>query len=119
MHEAPRDLLTPWPRIERRLALAAEADFVLALYNPASLRRDWQLARACALIGDHRAPDTPVGIVRRAYRPDQQVALTDLSNLASASVDMTTIVLIGSSATRRFDDLLYTPRGYRPPDRPW
>jgi precorrin-3B C17-methyltransferase len=113
------DLLTPWPRIERRLELAAEADFVLALYNPASLRRDWQLARACALVGAHRASDTPVGVVRQAFRPGQQVTVIDLAGLPSATVDMTTIVLIGSSATRRFGDRLYTPRGYRPPDRPW
>jgi precorrin-3B C17-methyltransferase len=113
------DLLTPWPLIERRLALAAEADFVLALYNPASLRRDWQLARACAVIAAHRAATTPVGIVRQAYRPAQQVVLTDLACLPSASVDMTSIVLVGSSSTRRFGDRLITPRGYRPPDRPW
>ena len=65
------DLLTPWAVIEKRLAAAAEADFVMVLLNPKSARRQWQFARACALIGQHRAPETPVGLVRNAYRPDQ------------------------------------------------
>jgi precorrin-3B C17-methyltransferase len=107
------DLLTPWAVIERRVALAAEADFVLALYNPLSLRRVWQLGRARELVLSHREPSTPVGLVRQAYRPDQQVVLTDLAGLPEQAVDMTTIVLIGNSITRRFERFLITPRGYR------
>jgi precorrin-3B C17-methyltransferase len=106
------DLLTPWPKIERRLAAAAEADFVIALYNPRSQRRAWQYPRAQAIIAEHRSGDTPVGIVRSAYRPDQQIQLTSLAHMAQAEVDMFSTVIIGNSQTRRFDGMLVTPRGY-------
>ncbi len=106
------DLLTPWTVIERRLTLAAEADFVLALYNHASQRRTWQLKRARALLLEHRPPSTPVGVVRRAYRPEQEVLVTDLDGLDRCAVDMTTIVLVGSRTTRRLGSWLITPRGY-------
>jgi precorrin-3B C17-methyltransferase len=106
------DLLTPWAVIEKRLAAAAEADFVMVLLNPKSVRRQWQFARACALIGQHRAPETPVGLVRNAYRPDQAVVLTTVSGLADADVDMLTTVIVGNSQTRCFQSRLITPRGY-------
>lgn len=106
------DLLTPWSVIERRLALAAEADLVLVFYNPASSRRDWQLERASDLVLAHRPAGTPVGLVRRAFRPGQQVVLTDLTGISSQPLDMTSIVVIGNSATRRFGQWLVTPRGY-------
>jgi len=106
------DLLTPWAVIEKRLAAAAEADFVMVLLNPKSARRQWQFARACALIGQHRAPETPVGLVRNAYRPDQAVVLTTVSGLADADVDMLTTVIVGNSQTRCFQSRLITPRGY-------
>ena len=106
------DLLTPWPKIERRLAAAAEADFVIALYNPKSQRRAWQYPRAQEIIAQHRSGDTPVGIVRSAYRPDQDVQLTDVAHMAQARVDMLSTVIVGNSQTRRFDRLLVTPRGY-------
>jgi precorrin-3B C17-methyltransferase len=110
------DLLTPWEVVERRVALAAEADLVLALYNPASRRRSWQFGRARELIIRHRPPATPAGLVWRAYRPDQQVYITDLAGLATQIPDMSSIVLIGSTSTRRFGDRLITPRGYRCPE---
>ena len=72
------DRLTPWPLIEKRLALAAEADFVLVLYNPKSKGRDWQYGRACEIVAGHRSGETPVGIVTRARREGQQVNLTQL-----------------------------------------
>jgi precorrin-3B C17-methyltransferase len=106
------DLLTPWPKIERRLAAAAEADFVIALYNPQSQRRAWQYPRAQAIIAEHRSGDTPVGIVRSAYRPDQRIQLTSVAYMAQAEVDMFSTVIIGNSQTRRFDGMLVTPRGY-------
>jgi precorrin-3B C17-methyltransferase len=106
------DLLTPWAAIEKRLAAAAEADFVMVLLNPRSARRQWQFARACALIGQHRAPETPVGLVRNAYRPDQSVLLTTVSGLVDADVDMLTTVIVGNSQTRCFQSRLITPRGY-------
>ncbi len=106
------DLLTPWAVIEKRLAAAAEADFVMVLLNPKSARRQWQFARACALIGQHRTPETPVGLVRNAYRPDQAVVLTTVSGLADTDVDMLTTVIVGNSQTRCFQSRLITPRGY-------
>jgi precorrin-3B C17-methyltransferase len=106
------DLLTPWAVIEKRLAAAAAADFVMVLLNPRSARRQWQFARACALLGQHRTPETPVGLVRNAYRPDQAVVLTTVSGLAGADVDMLTTVIVGNSQTRCFQSRLITPRGY-------
>ncbi|HTU91650.1 MAG TPA: precorrin-3B C(17)-methyltransferase [Gemmataceae bacterium] len=108
------DLLTPWPRIERRLVAAAEADFVLVLLNPRSSRRDWQLAQAQEILLHVRLPETPVGIVRQAYRPGQSVEITTLGRMTEASVDMFTTVIVGNSQTRRFSDSLVTPRGYSP-----
>ena len=104
------DLLTPWAVIEKRLA-AAEADFVVVLLNPKSARRQWQFARACALLGQHRVPETPVGLVRNAYRPDQSVLLTTVSGLAHADVDMLTTVIVGNSQTRCFQSASSPPGG--------
>jgi precorrin-3B C17-methyltransferase len=113
------DLLTPWAIIERRLLAAAEADFVVALFNPRSERRSWQLARAQELLLRARSPETPVGIVRNAYRPDQSVELASLGRMAECRVDMLTTIIVGNSQTRRFDSMLITPRGYLPaPDDP-
>ena len=106
------DLLTPWSVIEKRLAAAAEADFVLALLNPKSARRQWQFPRACELIGQHRPSQTPVGLVRNAYRPDQTVTTMTLADLTQASVDMLTTVIVGNTKTRCFQSRLITPRGY-------
>jgi precorrin-3B C17-methyltransferase len=106
------DLLTPWPLIEKRLQAAAGADFVLALLNPKSQRRDWQYGRARAILLEHRRPDTPVGIVRNAYRPGQSVTLTTLDDMAATDVDMFTTVIVGNSSTRRFQNVLVTPRSH-------
>ncbi|MGE3540882.1 MAG: precorrin-3B C(17)-methyltransferase [Candidatus Tectimicrobiota bacterium] len=106
------DLLTPWSLIEQRLSAAAQADFVMVLMNPKSARRQEQFIRACALISQHRAATTPVGLVRNAYRADQTVRLTTLGGLAAAPVDMLTTVIIGNSQTRCFHSRLITPRGY-------
>jgi precorrin-3B C17-methyltransferase len=106
------DLLTPWPLIERRLRAASAADFVLALLNPQSQRRDWQYRRAQEILLENRSPDTPVAVVRQAYRPDQTVTITNVAHMNEPKIDMFTTVLIGNSCTRRFGDLLVTPRGY-------
>jgi precorrin-3B C17-methyltransferase len=106
------DLLTPWPLIERRLAAAAQGDFVLALLNPQSRRRDWQLRRAQEILLQNRRTETPVGIVRQAYRPEQSVEITTLARMTEATIDMFTTVVVGNSDTRRFGDMLVTPRGY-------
>ncbi len=106
------DLLTPWPVIERRLQAAAEADFVVALLNPKSQRRDWQYRRAAEILGQHRPAETPVGIVRSAYRTGQAVVITTVARMNDSAVDMFTTVLIGNSQTRRFGNVVVTPRGH-------
>ena len=106
------DLLTPWEKIEKRLEAAAQADFVIVLYNPKSKKRAWQLEKAQQIILNYRDRLTPVGIVTRAMRPGQQVEIISLENLNTAEVNMQTTVFIGSSASRHFLDFMYTPRGY-------
>jgi cobalt-precorrin 5A hydrolase/precorrin-3B C17-methyltransferase len=106
------DLLTPWGVIEDRVRAAAEGDFVVSLYNPRSKGRDWQLGKVKEILLEHRPPDTPVGIVKDAYRPTQQISLTDLASLRPDDVDMLTIVLVGSSQTRVVAGRMVTPRGY-------
>jgi cobalt-precorrin 5A hydrolase/precorrin-3B C17-methyltransferase len=110
------DLLTPWSEIERRLQAAADGDFVVALYNPASMRRRDQLRRALSILGAQRPPQTPVIVARNLGRPNETVAITDIAALAPDSIDMLTLLLIGSSRTRSFarsdGRRVYTPRGY-------
>jgi len=108
------DLLTPWGVIEGRVRAAAEGDFVVSLYNPRSKGRDWQLGKVKEILLEHRPPDTPVGIVKDAYRPTQQIILTDLASLRPEDVDMLTIVLVGSAQTRVVAGRMVTPRGYLP-----
>lgn len=106
------DLLTPWAVIEKRLLAAAEADFVTVLVNPKSTRRPWQYHRAQAILAQHRTPETPVGVVRNAYRPEQSVHITNVSGMLEAFVDMLTTVIIGNSQTRCWQSRVVTPRGY-------
>jgi cobalt-precorrin 5A hydrolase/precorrin-3B C17-methyltransferase len=106
------DLLTPWGVIQDRVRTAAEGDFVVSLYNPRSKGRDWQLGKVKEILLKYRPPDTPVGIVKDAYRPTQQIILTDLASLRPEDVDMMTIVLVGSSQTRIVAGRMVTPRGY-------
>jgi precorrin-3B C17-methyltransferase len=114
------DLLTPWETISRRLAAAAQGDFVVALYNPRSRRRTWQLLEAQRILLEHRSPQTPVGIVREAYRPEQRVIITDLGGLEEQSpkVDMFTTVIVGNSTTYLHNGRMVTPRGYEKKQAP-
>jgi cobalt-precorrin 5A hydrolase/precorrin-3B C17-methyltransferase len=107
------DLLTPWELIERRLWAAAEGDFVLAMYNPRSKGRDWQLARACDILRTQRPPGTPVVLARNVTRPDEQLTRTTLGDLDPAQADMLTVVLIGNSQSYWSGEKLVTPRGYK------
>ncbi|MEA5538330.1 MAG: precorrin-3B C(17)-methyltransferase [Limnoraphis robusta] len=106
------DLLTPWEVIEKRLKAAAMADFVCALYNPRSRSRTEQLYQAQAIFLQFRSPQTPVAIVRSAYREDEQITLTTLGQLTEVSVDMLTTVLIGNQSTAFLENWMITPRGY-------
>jgi cobalt-precorrin 5A hydrolase/precorrin-3B C17-methyltransferase len=106
------DRLTPWPVIEKRLAAAASGDFVVALYNPRSLGRDWQLGRARELLLTGRSPETPVVLARQLGRPEEEVRFTTLGALPLESVDMLTLVLVGNSSSRIAAGKMVTPRGY-------
>lgn len=109
------DLLTPWEVIERRLRAAAEADLVVALYNPASRTRTWQLSAARQVLLEHRKPDTPVGVVSDVGRPTESVRLTTLEGLDIADVGMHTCVIVGSTTTAFLGGRMVTPRGYAQP----
>jgi cobalt-precorrin 5A hydrolase / precorrin-3B C17-methyltransferase len=109
------DLMTPWEMIRTRLQAAAAADLVVALYNPRSARRSARLVEAAGILLRHRRPETPVFIGRNLGRPGEERQILPLSELPGAEVDMLTLVLVGSSTTRRLathPPRLYTPRGY-------
>ena len=106
------DRLTPWDVIEKRLQAAAAGDFVVALYNPRSKGRDWQLARAQELLLAGRPGSTPVALARQLGRPEEHVSLHTLGELPIEQVDMLTLVLVGNSTSRTQDGRMVTPRGY-------
>ena len=106
------DLLTPWEVIEKRVRCAAEADFVINLYNPKSKKRDWQIGRVREILLESRKGSTPVGIVSRATREGEKVAITDLDNMLSFSIDMQTVIIVGNSRTFTHGSFMVTPRGY-------
>lgn len=106
------DRLTPWSVIEKRLHSAAEADFVIVLYNPRSRTRVEQLKKAIGIISRYRKPSTPVGIVRAATRKNEEVIVTTLSDVSYESVDMETILIIGNAETFIWNGYIVTPRGY-------
>ena len=106
------DLMTPWNVIERRIRAAATGDFVTAVYNPKSHGRYWQLYRLQELFLEERSAATPVGYVRQAGRPEQEVKLTTLGDFDPEDVDMFTVVLIGNSQSYVADGHFITPRGY-------
>ncbi|WP_345943730.1 precorrin-2 C(20)-methyltransferase [Streptomyces sp. SID3212] len=113
------DRLKPWEVIAERLHAAAAADLVLALYNPGSRSRTWQVGKARELLLEHRAPDTPVVLGRDVGGPEESVRIVRLAELDPAQVDMRTILLVGSTQTvtvRRGEDdgeqIVWTPRRY-------
>ncbi|UUU20164.1 precorrin-2 C(20)-methyltransferase [Streptomyces sp. DSM 40750] len=111
------DRLKPWEVIAERLRAAASADLVLALYNPGSRSRTWQVGKARELLLEHRAPDTPVVVARDVGGSGEHVRIVRLADLDPAEVDMRTILLVGSSQTqvvRRGDgeEVVWTPRRY-------
>ena len=110
------DLLTPWASIRRRLQAAAEGDFIVALYNPASKRRKARLAEARDILLKARAEDTPVVIARNLGREGEQTDIIRLGQLDPGHADMLSVILIGNSRTRVTERgtgrWVYTPRGY-------
>lgn len=109
------DLLTPVDIIERRLNCAAEADFVIALYNPKSRNRKENFGKAVEIIGKYRKEGTPVGIVKNATRKGETVIVSTLGKIMdhNEDIDMSTIVLIGNSESRSWKNRIITPRGYQ------
>jgi precorrin-2 C20-methyltransferase/precorrin-3B C17-methyltransferase len=111
------DRLKPWEVVEKRLAAAAAADLVLALYNPASRSRRSQVVKTRELLLEHRAPDTPVVVARDVGGPEESVTIVQLIDLDPDVVDMRTLLLVGSSQTRMVDRadgtrVVWTPRRY-------
>jgi precorrin-2 C20-methyltransferase / precorrin-3B C17-methyltransferase len=111
------DRLKPWAVIADRVAKAAAADLVLAFYNPASRKRTWQLAAVRDLLLEHRDPETPVVLGRSVGRDGEQLTVTCLAKLDPAQVDMSTLVIVGSSQTRVHHrpggPIVFTPRHYQ------
>ncbi|GHG48248.1 precorrin-2 C(20)-methyltransferase [Streptomyces griseocarneus] len=113
------DRLKPWEVIAERLRAAAAADLVLALYNPGSRSRIWQVGKARDLLLEHRAPDTPVVLARDVGGPEESVRIVRLGELDPEQVDMRTLLIIGSTQTRAVrrgadgaEEIAWTPRRY-------
>ncbi|MDB5835807.1 MAG: hypothetical protein JWR14_5637 [Caballeronia sp.] len=112
------DNLKPWGVIETRLRHAAQADLVMAFYNPVSRARPWQLDRALDIVREYRSAETLIVLGRNIGRPGETLTTTTLDKLRSSQVDMRTMVIVGSSTTRSFPrtdgngDWVYTPRWY-------
>ncbi|HXX51341.1 MAG TPA: precorrin-3B C(17)-methyltransferase [Xanthobacteraceae bacterium] len=109
------DNLKPWPLIERRLDAAAQAGFVIALYNPVSRARPWQFSNAIERLRRHLTPATPVVFGRAVGRLDERVAITTLGEADANAADMATLVIVGTRETRTIarperPPLVYTPR---------
>ncbi len=106
------DLLTPWPTIACRLESAGKGDFVIALYNPKSGRRTKQILEAQNILLHYRRANTPVAIVKSAYRRKQRIEYTTLDKMSECEIGMLSTVLIGNSSTFMQHQLMVTPRGY-------
>ena len=107
------DLLTPWEKIEARPLAAAQADFVVCLYNPSSKKRSDYLQKACDLMMQYKSPETVCGIVSYIGRDGEHYEVMDLKTLRDTKVDMFTTVWVGNSQTKEINGKMVTPRGYR------
>ena len=107
------DLMTPFDLIKKRVKLAAEGDFVIALFNPKSKSRVTHINEVQKILLEHRAGSTPVGIVTNAGRVDERKIISTLENFVDEEIDMFTLVLIGNSKTFVKGDYMITPRGYK------
>ena len=107
------DLLTPWEKIEKRIRAAAEADFVICIYNPSSKKRADYLKKACGMILEYRKPETVCGIVQNIGSDGESCEILSLERLRDTQVDMFTTVFIGNSNTMELNGRMVTPRGYK------
>ncbi len=110
------DLLTSWEVIERRLRCAAEADFLIALYNPRSHKRVEHLNKACDILMEFKSPETVCGYVKNIGREGEEKHIVLLKDLAEEPIDMFTTVFIGNKETKIYGDYIVTPRGYEKRD---
>ena len=106
------DLLTPWETIEKRIEMAAQGDFVTALYNPKSKKRVENIERVREIMLQHRKADTPVGIVTAASREGEGKIISTLEDFTKQEINMFSLVIIGNSMTYVKDGYMITPRGY-------
>ena len=106
------DLLTPWETIEKRIEMAAQGDFVTALYNPKSKKRVENIERVREIMLKHRKADTPVGIVTAASREGEGKIIATLADFTKQEINMFSLVIIGNSMTYVKDGYMITPRGY-------
>jgi len=106
------DLLTPWEKIKTRLIMAAQADFVICLYNPSSKRRHNYLEKACDLIMEYQSGDTVCGTTENIGRDGENMRVMSLKELRNTEVNMFTTVFIGNSQTKEIGGKVVTPRGY-------
>lgn len=107
------DRLTPWELIKKRAAYAAQGDFVIALYNPKSKSRVKNIDEIHNILLQYKDPETPVGIVKNASRPEQRKILSNLRDFIEEDIDMFSLVIIGNSKTYIKDGWMITPRGYK------
>lgn len=107
------DLLTPWELIEQRLRAAAQADFLICLYNPSSKKRKDYLAKACKILMEYKEGSTVCGIVRNIAREEESMQVLILEELKNTEVDMFSTVYIGNKMTKIINNKMVTPRGYR------
>ena len=109
------DLLVPWEMIVKRVEAAALGDYVTVIYNPASKKRVHQLQDTRDIFLKYRNPETPVAIVKGAYRESQAVVLTTLKDILNHSdmLGMITTVIVGNSSTYNYEGVMINPRGYR------
>ncbi len=106
------DKLTPWESIEKRIAGALLGDFVITIFNPQSLERNWQLKRAIKLCLGYRPGNTPVLVGRQVGRQNQSKSFFTLDSIPLEEIDMLSIIIIGNSKTTLVDEIFLTPRGY-------
>lgn len=106
------DLLTPWEVIEKRLIAVASADFVTSIYNPKSQNRTQQIVKTQEIFLQYRNLNTPVAIVHSVDRQDEQIIITTLEKMLEFPIDMLTVIIIGNSKTKEYQNWLITPRGY-------
>ena len=111
------DLLTPWEKIKKRAEMAAEGDFVIALYNPKSKKRAENIAEIQNILLKHKSPETPVGIVTGASREGEERILSTLKDFTKEEINMFSLVIIGNSETYVKDGWMITPRGYAKKER--